>query len=308
MPRSFSEAAREVRTMKMKKRELRAMLVFLLPALALLTLFIIVPFLMAFGLSFTNQRLISGRIPTKFIGLLNYERMLRDDLFFKGFGNTFIFAAVVVPLQTAFALGLAMLVNKRLKGAKVFRTTYFMPTVTVMVVVAVIWTFLYHPEGLINGFLEVVSFGKWEPMDFLNNERWAFPAIMFMSIWQGVGFQMLIFLAGLQEIPQSLYEAATIDGANKWKQFLHITLPQLRNTTTFVIIATTILALRLFDQVMVMTQGGPRGATYTIMLHIYNMGFKRLNVGYASALTVIFFLVVLGLSLLQKALLGEERG
>lgn len=294
--------------MRKKKKELIPLLVFLLPALILLALFMIVPFLMAFGLSFTNQRLIPGRVPTKFVGLLNYKRMLDDDLFLKGLGNTFEFAAVVVPLQTSFALGLALLVNKKLRGVKAFRTIYFMPTVTVMIVVAIIWTFLYHREGLVNYFLELLSFGKWEPIDFLTNQKWAFPAIMFMSIWQGVGFQMLIFLAGLQEIPQSLYEAATIDGANKWKQFLHITLPQLKNTFTFVIVATTIYALRLFDQVMIMTEGGPRYSTYTIMLHIYNTGFKRLNVGYASALTVVFFLIVLAVSLVQKALLGEERG
>ncbi len=285
----------------------RAILLFLFPAIILLLFFIIIPFIMAFLLSFTNQRLIPAPVPTRFIGILNYKMLLKDELFRKGLLNTFYFALIVVPLQSAFALGLALLVNKRLKGVNFFRTIYFIPTVTVMVVVAVIWSFLYHPEGLINAFLSVITFGKWRPIDFLNNPHWAFPAIMFMSIWQGVGFQMLIFLAGLQDIPKILYEAATIDGASGWKQFIYITLPQLKNTTTFVIISTTILALRLFDQVKIMTNGGPRGVTYTIILHLYNMGFKRLNVGYASAITVVFFLIVLLISVIQRALLGETR-
>ena len=289
------------------RNDKKIIFLFLLPALLLLTIFIVLPFFMAFILSFTNQRLIPAPVPTKFIGFLNYKILLRDELFKKGLLNTFYFAIIVVPLQSAFALGLAILVNNKLKGINFFRTVYFIPTVTVMVVVAVIWSFLYHPEGLINAFFSVITFGKWHSIDFLNNERWAFPAIMFMSIWQGVGFQMLIFLAGLQDIPKVLYEAATIDGANKWKQFIYITFPQLKNTTTFVIISTTILALRIFDQVKIMTNGGPRGATYTIILHLYNTGFKKLNVGYASAITVLFFLIVLVISIIQRAFLGETR-
>ena len=296
--------------MKMRKslrNDKKVIFLFLLPAIILLIVFIVIPFIMAFGLSFTNQRLIPGPIPTKYVGFRNYIRLFNDNLFRRGILNTFYFALIVVPLQSAFALGLALLVNRQLKGVNFFRTIYFIPTVTVMVVVAVIWSFLYHPQGLINAFLHIVTFGAWKPIDFLNNEKWAFPAIMFMSIWQGVGFQMLIFLAGLQDIPKVLYEAATIDGADGWKQFLHITLPQLKNTTTFVIISTTILALRLFDQVKIMTNGGPRGATYTIILHLYNVGFRKLNVGYASSITVIFFLIVLVISLIQRALLGETR-
>lgn len=270
-------------------------------------LFMIIPFFMAFGLSFTNQRLIPGPRGTQFIGLYNYSKLFSDRLFWTGLKNNFIFVLIVVPLQTAFALGLALLVNMKLKLSKFFRTMYFVPTVTTMIVVSVIWSFLYHPEGLINGFLSFVSGGSLESIDFLRETRWAFPSIMFMSIWQGVGFQMLIFLAGLQEIPESLYEAAEIDGANSFKRFLYITLPQLKNTTIFVIISTTILAFRLFTQVFVMTNGGPRNSTYTVMLHIYNMAFKRLNIGYGSALTVIFFSIILIISLIQKFVLGEER-
>ncbi|MGC9384305.1 MAG: carbohydrate ABC transporter permease, partial [Kosmotogaceae bacterium] len=289
-----------------KKRGLKYAIIFLIPGLLLLTVFMIVPFFSAFYLSFTNTRLIA-RVPARFIGLANYEKMLRDDMFWKGLKNIFIFVAVVVPIQTALALALALLVNQKLKLTRFFRTVYFLPTVTTMVVVSVIWTFLYNPEGLFNSFLSTFTFGAWEPIDFINNPNWAFPAIMLMSIWQGVGFQMLIFLAGLQEIPVALYEAATIDGANKWKQFWKITLPQLKNTTVFVIISTTILAFRLFTQVKVMTNGGPNGATYTVVLHIFNQGYQRQYIGYASAITVVFFLIVLGISILQRSILGEER-
>lgn len=289
-----------------KKRGFKYAIIFLIPGLVLLTVFMIVPFFSAFYLSFTNTRLIA-RMPARFIGLTNYEKMLNDDMFWKGLKNIFVFVAVVVPIQTALALSLALLVNQKLKLTRFFRTVYFLPTVTTMVVVSVIWTFLYNPEGLFNSFLTTLTFGAWEPVDFINNPNWAFPAIMLLSIWQGVGFQMLIFLAGLQEIPVTLYEAATIDGANKWKQFWKITLPQLKNTSVFVIISTTILAFRLFTQVKVMTNGGPNGATYTVVLHIFNQGYQRQYIGYASAITVVFFLIVLGISIVQRAILGEER-
>lgn len=289
-----------------KKRGLKYALIFILPGLILLGIFMIYPFFSAFYLSFTNTRLIA-RSPAKFVGLANYERLINDELFWQSLRNNFVFVLVVVPVQTALALILAMLVNQRLKLTKLFRTIYFLPTVTAMVVVSVIWTFLYNPEGLINGFMEMLTLGRWETISFLTNPNWALPAIMLMSIWQGVGFQMLIFLAGLQEIPITLYEAARIDGANKWKQFWKITLPQLKNTTVFVVISTTILAFRLFTQVKVMTNGGPSGATYTVVLHLYNQGYQRQYIGYASAITVVFFLIVLAISIIQRKILGEER-
>ncbi len=282
---------------------------FSAPALLLLIVFLLIPFLMAFGLAFTNQRLIPNlNLPTRFIALRNFVRLLDDEAFHRALLNNFVFAAVVVPLQTAFALLLAVLVNQKLRFVNVFRTVYFSPVVTTMVVVAIIWTFLYNPgEGLINAFLQTISFGRLGPYDWLINTKLAFPAIMLLSIWQGVGFQMVIYLAGLQGIPDELYEAAQVDGANRWQQFWNITLPQLRNTTIFVVIATTILAFKLFDQVWVMTRGGPQEATMTTMILVYRQGFKQLKVGYASAISVVFFLIVLGVSLLQRVFLREER-
>jgi multiple sugar transport system permease protein len=283
--------------------------VFSAPALLLLIVFLLIPFLMAFGLAFTDQRLIPNpNLPTRFVALRNFVRLIDDEAFRRALLNNFIFAAVVVPLQTSFALLLAILVNQKLRFVNVFRTVYFSPVVTTMVVVAIIWTFLYNPgEGLINAFIQTVSFGHLGPYDWLTNPQLAFPAIMLLSIWQGVGFQMVIYLAGLQGIPDELYEAAQVDGANRWQQFWNVTLPQLRNTTIFVVIATTILAFKLFDQVWVMTRGGPEMSTMTTIIMAYREGFKQLRVGYASAISVVFFLIVLGVSLLQRVFLREER-
>jgi multiple sugar transport system permease protein len=231
-----------------------------------------------------------------------------DPTFWKGLTNNFYFALVVVPLQSAFALLLAILVNQKIRGVNLFRALYFMPVVVPMVVVAVIWFFLYNPGvGTINAFLKAVSSGRLGPFNWLGDPRLAFPSIMLLSIWQGVGFQMVIFLAGLQEIPGELYEAAEVDGCNEVQKFFFVTLPQLRNTTIFVVVATTILAFQLFTQVQVMTGGGPGEATMTTILHAVREGRYQLRAGYASAITVVFFLIVLAVSLVQRAVLREER-
>ncbi|MCB2202991.1 sugar ABC transporter permease [bacterium] len=281
---------------------------FSTPAIILLLIFLIVPFILAIGMSFTNMRLIPNpNVPTRFVGFRNYVRLITDQAFLKGLLNNFYFVLVVVPLQTAFALGLALLINKELRGMNIYRTAYFSPVVTSMTVVSIVWTLLYNPgEGLINAFLNAISFGLIEPQSWLTNPKLVFPAIMLMSIWQGVGFQMVIFLAGLQEIPKPLYEAAEVDGANSWRQFINITLPQLKNTTIFVVISTTILAFKLFDQVKVMTNGGPSNASMTTMLYAIETGWGRLQIGYASAITVVFFVIVLIVSMLQRFLTREK--
>ena len=290
-----------------KKESLMAWL-FSTPAIILLIVFLVIPFIWAIYLSFTNQRLIPNpNLPTEIVGFRNYIRLFEDEAFLRGLLNNFYFVAVVVPIQTCLALGLAILINQELKGMNIFRTIYFGPVVTAMTVVAIVWTFLYNPgKGLINAFLYAISFGKLGPYDWLLDTKLVFPAIMFLSIWQGVGFQMIIFLAGLQEIPSSLYEAAQVDGANKWQQFTNITLPQLRNTTIFVVLSTTILAFKLFDQVKVMTNGGPQNASMTTMVHVVEMGWGQLKVGYASAISILFFLIVLGVSIIQRRFMNEK--
>jgi multiple sugar transport system permease protein len=282
--------------------------IFSAPAIILLIVFLVIPFFMAIGLAFTDQRLIPNpNLPTRIVGLRNFVRLVEDEAFLRGLLNNFYFVLVVVPLQTSFALLLAVLINQKIQGKNVYRTIYFAPVVTSMVVVAIVWTFLYNPVGLINAFIQTISFGQLGPFNWLQNTKLVFPSIMLLSIWQGVGFQMVIFLAGLQEIPDDLYEAAEVDGANRLQQFFSITIPQLRNTIIFVVVATTILAFKLFDQVKVMTDGGPQNASMTTMLYAIDQGWGQLKVGYASAITVVFFLIVLVVSLLQRRFLREER-
>ncbi len=319
----------EARPASLQRRETLAAWVFMLPAALLLLVFLITPFVMAIGFSFTNQRLISNpNRATRLVGLSHYQEIGEDMVtavnttienirtgddrrippFPKSLFNNMLFALIVVPIQTVLALLLALLVNQKIRGVNLFRTIYFVPVVVPMVVVSVIWTFLYNPgEGTLNAFLQTISFGQLGPYDWLSDPILAFPAIMVLSIWQGVGFQMVIYLAGLQEIPEALYEAAAIDGASKIQEFLHITIPLLRNVTIFVVVSTTILSFRLFTQVEVMTQGGPQDATLTSVLHLVNTGFRNQRIGEASAITVIFFLVVLAISLVQRRFLQEER-
>lgn len=279
------------------------------PALSLLIVFLIAPFIIAFALSFTNQRLIPNlNLPTQLIGLRNFKRLLLDANFHRALLNNFIFTAMVVPIQTSFALLLAIMLNQKLRFINFFRAIYFSPVVITMVVVSIVWTFLYNPgEGFINEFLSVISGGLLGPYSWLNDTRLALPSIALLSIWQGVGFQMVIYLAGLQGIPAELYEAGQVDGANVWQQFWYITIPQLRNTTIFVVTCTIILAFKLFTQVWVMTQGGPQGATITTIVMLYKEGFLQLRVGYASAISIIFFLIVLCISMFQRIYLREKR-
>lgn len=280
---------------------------FSAPGLLLLAVFTVTPFLLAAYLSFTNERLISP-LPTRWVGGDNYAATLTDPTFWTALFNNVVFVVIVVPIQTAFALWLAVLVNSRIRGRIVFRSIYFLPVVTVMAAAAVIWTLLFNPNGLINAVMETVTFGAFAP-DWLNSTTWALPAIMIVSIWQGVGFQMIILLAALQDVPGELYEAAALDGAGAWQQFRNVTLPGIRNGLIFVVTVTTILAFRLFDQVWIMPQtpGGPLNATRTMMLEMVETGYGQQQVGRGSAIAVIFFLIVLLITLVQRRLIREER-
>ena len=202
-----------------------------------------------------------------------------------------------------------MLLNRPLKGMALFRTLFFMPVVFPMSLVAVIWIVIYAPgaNGMMNALLELITLSLWEPKDFLRDPWLALPSIMLLSIWQGVGFQMVIILAGLQSIPTVLYEAAAIDGTDQWNQFRYVTLPQLRNPLIFVMLVTSILAFRLFDQVQIMTQGGPNDATTTVMYEAVKAAFEQQKMAKGAAMTVVFFLIVLGITTMQRVLVKEER-
>lgn len=282
------------------------------PGTLLLFVFLCLPFLMAFAFSFTDQRLITNEdLATEFVGLRNYVRLFDDDAFFAALKNNFMFVAIVAPLQSACALLLAVLVNKALPGSNIFRTIYFMPVATTMAVVAVVWSLLYNPDaGVVNRFVSLLTSGHIGPQDWLRDPDLVLYAVMVMSIWQGVGFQMLVFLAGLQSIPEDLYEAASLEGASAWKQFRYITLPLLKNTSIFVVVTTTIYAFQLFTQVQIIASSGtaaPIDSFRTVVMLMVNEGFKGGKIGYASALAVVFFVIVLSLSLLQRLLIKEER-
>ncbi|GAA2156800.1 carbohydrate ABC transporter membrane protein 1 (CUT1 family) [Humibacillus xanthopallidus] len=290
------------------RRDTRSALVMIAPAIIGLVAFVIVPFIAAGYLSLFNVRANSSRPPVWF-GLEQYHRILTDPTFYRGLLNNFIFAAVVVPVQTLLALGLALLLNQSLRFMSVFRTFFFMPVVFPMALVAVIWKLIFSRDdlGMLNAFLHAISFGHIPPIDWLGSTTTALLSIIILSIWQGVGFQMIIILAGLQGISKSLYEAAQIDTANRWQQFLNITVPGLRNTLIFVVMVTTIFAFRLFDQVYILTQGGPQNATTTVMYQAVTSAFTENNVGRGAAITVVFFVIVLTITVVQRRLLREDR-
>jgi multiple sugar transport system permease protein len=276
------------------------------PALIGLLLFLGIPTLLALLLSFTNARLISPTGPS-FVGVDNYTRAFTNDpTFVRSLFNTFYFAVVVVPLQSALGLALALLVNQKIRGVTIFRTIFFLPVVTSIVVVSILWTLLYQEDGLINSMLHTVTGGAFNGVAWLQETWSAMPAIIVLSIWQAVGFHMVIWLAGLQTIPPELYEAARMDGANARAQFRYVTWPGLRPTLVFVAVTITIAAFALFVQIDVMTKGGPLDATGTIIFHAVQQGFRQQEVGYGAAISLIFFVLVLAVSLLQRRLTQEK--
>jgi multiple sugar transport system permease protein len=210
---------------------------------------------------------------------------------------------VIVPFQSGLALVLAVLVNTKTRGTNFFRTVYFLPVVTSIVVVSMLWLFLYQPNGLINALLAKV--GITGP-DWLGNPNTALIAIIFMSAWQAVGMHMVIWLSGLQTIPGELYEAADLDGANSWQKFANVTWPGLRQTRTFILITITIAAFALFAQVNLMTDGGPLDATTTLVYQAVRTGFQQQQTGYAAAISLVFFVLVLVVSLIQRYLTRDK--
>jgi multiple sugar transport system permease protein/raffinose/stachyose/melibiose transport system permease protein len=286
--------------------ERRSGLAMAAPALILLLLFLVIPVLLAFGLSFTNARLISPN-PPRFVGLDNFLRAFTSDpVFVRSLINTFVFAAVVVPVQAGLGLALAVLVNQKVRGVTAFRVIFFVPVVTSIVVVSILWKFMYQSDGLINSFIDTITFGAWQGTAWLNNPSTALGAIIVLSIWQAVGFHMLIWLSGLQTIPEELYEAARMDGASPWQQFTNVTWPGLRSTMVFVLVTITIAALGLFVQIDVMTQGGPVNSTTTLVYHAVRKGYREQETGYGATISLIFFVIVLIVALVQRYLTRDK--
>lgn len=273
---------------------------FLAPALSAIVIFFFFPVAIALLLSFTDFDIYAlGNLDyLRFIGLQNYVQLLQNPLFWKALGNTVYFVLIGGPLSVAVSLGTAILINSKLVRFKgLFRTAFFLPVVTTLVAVAVVWRYLYHPHyGLLNYGLAFLGVG---PIDWLGDPDWAMPAIILMAVWKNFGYNMIIFIAGLQNIPEQLYEAAKIDAANNLQQFIHVTLPMLAPTFLFVTIITMIGYFQLFAEPYVMTQGGPSNSTLSIVLLMYEEGFRWWNMGYASALAFILFIIILTATLLQ---------
>ncbi|WP_256362728.1 carbohydrate ABC transporter permease [Streptomyces sp. TRM70350] len=296
---------RRTRRTSARRRESLTALGMATPAVVLLIVFVVVPLVLTFALAFTDARLVSPT-PARFVGLRNFTRLFEDPVFFKSLRNTVYFTAVVVPLQAGLALVLALLVNAKVRGVNFVRTVYFLPVVTSMVVVSLLWTFLYRQDGLVNHVISALTLGHVEGRDWLGDPATAMPAIILMSVWQGVGFHMIIWLAGLQTIPAELYEAADLDGATRWHRFRHVTWPGLRATRTFVLVTITIQAFGLFTQINVMTEGGPLDSTTTVVYQAVRTGYEQQQTAYAAAISLVFFVLVLTVSLVQRFLTREK--
>jgi multiple sugar transport system permease protein len=284
-----------------QRRQAVAGYLFIAPAMMIFFVFTLLPVAIALYLSLTNYDVFT-RID--WVGLQNYQDIADDEFFWRALVNTTTFTVWTIPLSMGIGLGLALLLNQKLRGLGIYRTIYYVPVVTSMVAVAMIWIQLFDPlYGVISNALESVGI---RGIDWLGDPNLAMPSVIVVSIWKVIGWNMLIYLAGLQGIPEYLKEAAAIDGANRWQSFLRITLPLLRPTTFFIFVTSVIGAFQVFDQVYVMTGGGPANATTTLVHQIYNAAFKALDMGYAAAMSFVLFAIILVISLLSmRAIRGE---
>ncbi|MGI5488143.1 carbohydrate ABC transporter permease [Microtetraspora malaysiensis] len=252
------------------------------------------PLIASLYFSMTDYDLVSS---PKFIGFDNFVRMFHDGLFWRTLGNTAYFAVLFVPTQTALSLGLAIALNQRLRGMALFRAAYFVPVVSSWVVVAYVADAVFNPQtGLAN---QALDFFGLPAQNWLQDPALVIPTLAGVAVWKGVGYMMVLFLAGLQAIPEERYEAAKIDGASAWNRFRYITLPGISGTTFLVLVLTSIETLQSFEQVFVMTDGGPHGASELTVLHLYRQGFQFFQMGYASAIAWVLFVLVLALTMVQ---------
>lgn len=269
-------------------------IVLLSPNLLGFLVFILGPVIASFCLSFTKWDLLTQ---IEWIGLRNYQKLFSDQVFWRVLWNTVYYTIGTVPVGIAISLFLAIALNQRIRGIKLFRAVYFLPVISSTVAVAVVWQWLYNPEfGLINYLLYLVGI---EGPKWLTSITWAMPAVIIMSIWKNLGFNMLLFLAGLQGIPEVYYEAARIDGANWWQQFVKITLPLLSPTTLFVTVMSLINSFQVFDQVYIMTAGGPARSTSVLVHYLYQNAFEYFRMGEASAIAYILFFLVFVITVIQ---------
>jgi len=278
---------------------------FVLPALLLISVSVLLPALMALVMSFSSTGLDVSE-PLQFVGLANFERLITDPMVRRVLITTFLYLAGVVPPIVLSSLGLAVLVNQGLPGRDLLRAAFYTPVLVSVVVAAIAFRWLYAENGLINGWLAALLGEAFTPIGFLTSPLLALPAVMLVTLWKGIGYYMVIFLAGLQGIPRELYEAAELDGSHGWRQHLDITLPLLRPYVTLVAVVSSIAATKVFEEVFLMTQGGPADATRTIVYYVYDQAFAELEISYACTLGLALFLLVLLLTLLRLAFSGDR--
>lgn len=288
--------------MRKKSQSLLGM-AFFGPALVLLTIFLFLPMILTLIFSFTDFFALNPSL-AHFVGLDNFIQIFKDEEFRRAFINTVCFVIIIVPLQGLGSLGLALLINKVTYCKKYFKVAFFLPVVMSLAVVSTLWVQIYSPEGILNSILG--NFGI-SPQPFINSASQALPSIAVMSAWQGVGYQMIIFLGGLQAINPGLYEAAEMDHASGWQKFKDITLPELKPLCVFVFITVTIGAFRMIVQPMVMTGGGPSHSTYTMVYNIYETGTVNWEIGLASTMAIVFAIFVMALTVIQSVLTRDKE-
>jgi putative chitobiose transport system permease protein len=278
---------------------------FLAPALLLLAVSVLIPAAMALVMSFSQSGLDVSE-PLRFIGLANIRRLLADPMFARVSATTFLYLIGVVPPIVLGALALAVLVNRQLPGIHWFRGAFYTPVLVSIVVAAIAFRWLYAENGLVNGWLAALLGDRFSPIGFLTSPLLALPSVMVVTLWKGLGYFMVIFLAGLQGISPELYEAAALDGSEGWRKHLDITLPLLRPYLTLVAVISAIAATKVFEEVFLMTQGGPADATRTIVYYVYDQAFAELEISYACTVGLALFLAVLLLSLVRYAFAGDK--
>jgi len=278
---------------------------FLSPALVLISLSVLIPAAMALVMSFTQTGLDVSE-PLRFVGLANVRRLLADPMFFKVLGTTLAYLFGVVPPVVLGALALAVLVNRQLPGIHWFRAAFYTPVLVSIVVAAIAFRWLYAENGLVNGWLVALLGDAFSPIGFLTNPILALPSVMLVTLWKGLGYYMVIFLAGLQGIPADLYEAAELDGSEGWRKHLDITLPLLRPYVTLVAVISAIAATKVFEEVYLMTQGGPANSTKTLVYYVYDQAFAELEISYACTVGLALFVIVLLLSLVRFLFAGDR--
>ena len=278
---------------------------FLAPGLLLLALSVLIPAAMALLISFCQSGLDVSE-PLRFVGLANIRRLLADPMFFRVLGTTLLYLVGVVPPVVLGSLGLAVLVNRQLPGIHWFRAAFYTPVLVSIVVAAIAFRWLYAETGLINGWLSALLPAGFQPIGFLTNPLLALPSVMLVTLWKGLGYYMVIFLAGLQGIPGDLYEAAELDGSEGWRKHRDITLPLLRPYVTLVGVISAIAATKVFEEVFLMTQGGPADATRTLVYYVYDQAFSELEISYACTVGLALFVIVLLLSAVRFAFAGDR--